>query len=354
MNTGYLRSATGAIDYRVYSAAINADNDVERHEHVCFNSHADGTHHVSNDKRDEDSTTANANDNQVTNDFTYSEKREENIADFFTKELPTQPTNIIEDEDKPLSAESLLRWHYRLGHLPFAHLRIPSLIGTIPKCLLTVKDPKCAGCMYGAMRERPWRTKGIQNKNKIRVATSPGDCISVDQLESPTPGFIAQLKGRLTKKRYGAATIFVDHASCLSYVHFQQRISSDETVEAKRAFEAYARSHGVTIKHYHADIGRFADNAFMQLVAESGQTLSFCRVNAHFQNGIAEKRIRNLSEQACKQLLHEKARWPEAIEINLLPYAICNANDICNTIADKEDGSSPLERFCQTDIRPKL
>jgi hypothetical protein len=74
-NTGYLWSAAGAIDYRVYSAAIDADNDVERHEHVCFNSHADGTHLVSDDEQDEDST-ANANDNQVTDDFTYSETRE--------------------------------------------------------------------------------------------------------------------------------------------------------------------------------------------------------------------------------------------------------------------------------------
>jgi hypothetical protein len=97
-NTGYVWSATGAINYRVYSAAIDADNDIEQHEHVCFNSHADSTHLVSNDKQDEDSTTANANDNQVTDDFTYSETREENIADFFTKELPTQPTNIIKDK----------------------------------------------------------------------------------------------------------------------------------------------------------------------------------------------------------------------------------------------------------------
>jgi hypothetical protein len=152
--------------------------------------------------------------------------------------------------------------------------------------------------MYGAMTKRPWRTKGIQNKNKIQVATSPGDCISINQLESLTPGFIAQLKGRLTKKRYGATTIFVNHASRLSY--FQQQISSDETVEAKRAFEAYARSHGVTIKHYHAYNGCFADNAFMQSVAKSGQTISFCGAKAHFQNGIAAKRIRDLSEQARK------------------------------------------------------
>jgi hypothetical protein len=92
----------------------------------------------------------------------------------------------------------------------------------------------------------------------------------------------------------------------------------------------------------------------MQSVAKSGQTISFCRVNAHFQNGIAKKGICNHSEQAHKQLLYAKARWPEAIEINLWPYAICNANDIHNTIADKEDRSSPLEQFCHTKICPKL
>jgi hypothetical protein len=166
-----------AINYRVYSAAIDADNDIEWHEHVCFNSHADGTQFVSDDEQDEDSTTANANDNQVADDFTYSETREGNIADFFTKELPTQPTNIIKDKDEPLSVESplakLLRWHYQLGHLTFAHLWILALIHTIPKWLLTVMAPKCAGCMYGAMTKQPWRMKGIQNKNKIQIATLP-------------------------------------------------------------------------------------------------------------------------------------------------------------------------------------
>jgi hypothetical protein len=54
------------------------------------------------------------------------------------------------------------------------------------------------------------------------------------------------------------------------------------------------------------------------------------------------------SKLACKQLLHAMARWPEAIEIKLWPYAMCNAINICNTTADKEDGSSPLEQFCDT------
>jgi hypothetical protein len=97
--------------------------------------------------------------------------------------------------------------------------------------------------------------------------------------------------------------------------------------------------HSVTVKHYHANNGYIADNAFLKSIAESGQTISFCGINAHFQNGIAEKQICNLFEQARKQLLLAKARWPSAIKINLWPYALHNANDICNTIPDKEMGA---------------
>jgi len=230
--------------------------------------------------------------------------------------LTEKPVHVIDDTDERLlSADNpqaeLLRWHYRLGHISFARLRILALLGTIPRKLIHAKTPKCAGCMYGAMTKRP-------------------------------------------KKRYRAATVFVDHASRLSYIHLQQGLTSEETVEAKRAFEAYARSHGVSIKHYHADNGRFADNALIDSIARSGQTISYCGVNAHFQNGVAEKRIRDLQEQARKQLLHAKSRWPSAIEINLWPYALRTANDIRNTIPDKEDGSSPLERFCRTNVSPKL
>ena len=379
-NTGIFRSAPGAYDYRVYAAAFEAQQDIERHEHVCYQSHHEDTHVISDDEDNVETDNLfdynDTNTNQpvqgprahmtrqnkqdkTTAKQQCNETREENLTDFFTNDTINDPVQVIDDtEEQELAAEhpqaELLRWHYRLGHLSFARLRILALLGTIPRRLIYVKSPKCAGCIYGAMTKRPWRTKAQQNKQKIRSVTRPGDCVSVDQLESTTPGFIAQLKGKLTKKRYRAATVFVDHSSRLSYVHLQNSLSSDETVQAKRAFEAYARSHGVNIKHYHADNGRFADNAFLDSIAKSGQTISYCGVNAHFQNGIAEKRIRDLQEQARKQLLHAKARWPSAIEINLWPYAIRNANDIRNTLPDKDDGSSPIERFSGTNVSPKL
>ena len=53
-------------------------------------------------------------------------------------------------------------------------------------------------------------------------------------------GFIAQLKEKLTKKRYRAATIYVDHFSRLQYVHLMICVTSEETVMAKKAFECFA------------------------------------------------------------------------------------------------------------------
>ncbi len=160
-----------------------------------------------------------------------------------------------------------------------------------------------------------------------RASLSPGDVVSVDQLETSTPGFIGQITGILTRQRIVGSTIFVDQASDMGYVYHHLSMSSEETVKAKVSFERYARSHGVNIKHYHADNGRFKDKAFMRSIEDSGQTISFSGVGAHHQNGIAEKRIGDLQRRATTLLLHAQRRWPDAITTHLWPYALRAAND---------------------------
>ena len=131
--------------------------------------------------------------------------------------------------------------------------------------------------------------RGKENVGQVFVATRPGKCVSVDQMISTQVGFIAQLKGSLTKKRYKCATIFVDHYSRLQYMHLMTSLTSKETIEAKRSFEQFAEQHGVRIEHYHCDNGHFADNDFKAACEMSQQRLTFCGINAHFQNGIAKK-----------------------------------------------------------------
>ena len=59
---------------------------------------------------------------------------------------------------------------------------------------------------------------------------------------------------------------------------------SEETVQAKHAFEQLADQCGVKILHYHTDHGRFADNAFIQDCKTQCQSLSYCGVNTHFHS----------------------------------------------------------------------
>jgi hypothetical protein len=182
------------------------------------------------------------------------------------------------DDDKQFGrdltpTQELLMWHYRLGHLPFKRLQQMARQGILPARLGTCRIPECAACRFARATKVPWRTKGSQPK--LCTVTAPGQCIAVDQLDASTPGLIAQLKGIPTKQRYRYATVFVDHFSRHSFVYLHKRITSEETVAAKKAYEAFAKLHHVSIRHYHADNGRFADNAFLKAIVDQQQTISY-------------------------------------------------------------------------------
>ena len=132
-------------------------------------------------------------------------------------------THVIPEDPEPNSMDhqdKLLRWHYRHEDLPFDRMKQLTNKGQLPKRLLTCHTPFCAACQYGKMTKRPWRVKG-DNKEMAKAATYPGQVVSVDQLESTSPRFIAQLKGTLTQQRYKYATIFVDQFSRYTFVYLQ-------------------------------------------------------------------------------------------------------------------------------------
>lgn len=113
--------------------------------------------------------------------------------------------------------DELIRWHCRLNHLPYSRMRSMMKCGLLPRRLLDVKEPLCVARQYGKLHRRPWRDKGKEPSNTI-IATTPGQIVLVNQMESTANGFIAQLKGKLTTKRYKYAAVFVDQYSKLSYI----------------------------------------------------------------------------------------------------------------------------------------
>ncbi len=105
------------------------------------------------------------------------------------------------------------------------------------------------------MIKAPWRGKEGESDHKVFVETKPGQIVSVNQMVSMQVGFVAQLKGGLTKKRYTATTVFMDHYSRLQYIHLMTCVTLQETVDAKQAFKHFAEQHGRQILHYHCDNG---------------------------------------------------------------------------------------------------
>ena len=177
-----------------------------------------------------------------------------------------------------------MRWHHRLGHLADSKIKLLTNAGILPKSLGKIHPPMCVSCKAGVMTKKPWRTKGNQNRGRLRKVSRLGKCVSKDQIESHAPGFCGVLRGFLTKRRYSCATVFIDHYNNLSYVYLQKYTMVEETIEVKRAFEAYARQYGVVILRYHADNGSFTDTQFINQIDTEQQTISCCAANAHFQN----------------------------------------------------------------------
>ncbi len=98
--------------------------------------------------------------------------------------------------------------------------------------------------------------------------------------------------------------MFVDQALDFYYIYHRTSLNSEETVKAKLAFEAEAKRHEVTIKHYHVYNGLFKSKNFKAALERAGQTISYAGVGAHHQNRIAEKRIGDLQRRATTLILH--------------------------------------------------
>ncbi|KAI2502191.1 hypothetical protein MHU86_12243 [Fragilaria crotonensis] len=157
------------------------------------------------------------------------------------------------------------------------------------------------------------------------------------------------MTGKLTTKRYKYATVYVDQRSRFGYVHLQKTSSAEETIVGKRTFETYARRHGITVKNYLADNGI---NLWVEECKKQGQGLTFAGMNAHHQNGVAERRICELQDMARTMLIHANSRWSESVTTNLWPYAVRMANEAINNTPSfqDEDGKTPVELFANSKV----
>ena len=259
---------------------------------------------------------------------------------------PVNPADVISNREA-----ELLQYHRDFGHIPFSKLQLMAKQGVIPSRLASCPIPTCSACMAGIMSKRGWRDKPRKNYSNTTVVT-PGELTSVDMMVSPTPGLIAQMTSILTTKRYKYATVYVDHATRLGFVYLQADSTVETTLKGKEAYERYALSHGVIVKNYHADNGIFKAKGWVEHCNKHRQGMTFAAVNAHHQNGIAERRIKQLQDQARSMLIFASSRWPDSITTALWPYAVMMANESINISPSLQDPlrRSPLHMYSKTNI----
>jgi hypothetical protein len=105
-------------------------------------------------------------------------------------ELPTT-INDEQTEDPAITAvkrkqSRLATIHEQLRHFSFHRLKLLAKAGLISRDLANVDPPTCPGCVYGKAHRKPWHWKGIKNRKHLKLATTSGQVVSVDQLVSLT------------------------------------------------------------------------------------------------------------------------------------------------------------------------
>jgi hypothetical protein len=234
-NTYGFYTAPDTIQHRAYYDKFDKRNEMVRCETVCYD-----TNIISDDESDDDDRdwegTLSGDESVVDENKMTQRGDEQNVVDImYLTTLPLPEVLLDEDVDR-LSAEDpqmeLMSWHYHVGHLPFKRVKLLAQLGNLKKKVDHVNSPKSTGCMFGATDRKPWSTKGKKGGGAGHTTTQPGQIVSVDQLESRSVGSISQLKGRVTRRRYKAATLFVDQYSKLGYVHLQSSLTSEGTGKA--------------------------------------------------------------------------------------------------------------------------
>ena len=269
------------------------------------------------------------------------------------------------------SQRELALWHWRLCHAHwkwvqklFARRRptredpdeetSPILEAKAPK-VSSCPNPLCAACQLGKQARRT-PNQGVTQGQRPQMAIrredlDPGVKVSCDQYISAMPGRLPDTYGKENaQQKYRGGTIFYDHASGVIFLRHQVSLRAGETVRAKRAFEQFAKQHGVNIKSYRADNLPFNSQEFKDDLALHEQTIDFSGVGAHHQNGVAERSIQTVTTWARTMLLHASIHWPDAADLDLWPFALEHAVHIWNHLPKRDNLLSPLEIFSGTKV----
>ena len=110
----------------------------------------------------------------------------------------------------------------------------------------------------------------------------------------------------------------------------------------------------MTIKDYHSNSKNSKAKKWIEACHRGDQGLTFAGVTTHHQNGMAERRIRELQELTCTLMVHYRRRWYKEATENICSYALCMANNLINEITSfkKPDKKRPQSVYSGYPVVP--
>ena len=176
------------------------------------------------------------------------------------------------------------------------------------------KQLELTRCVYN----NPQREMAIRHE-----AMHPGQEISGDQYICQTPGRLACTFGKEnTALQCHGGTTFVDHYSGFVFIGNQVPLQASKTAATKRAFDRFARDHGVKLQHFRLDNLPFDCDEFKDDLADQGQTVDFSGAGAYHQNGVADHAQGTTMTWTCAQMMHQLLHWPDQADESLWPYTL--------------------------------
>ena len=216
------------------------------------------------------------------------------------------------------------------------------------KIFLDQENPKCFHCIRAKATRRQWRNKRTRNK-KSNIRFSLDQVVSVDQLITDVSGYIAQMVSISTRKKYVSATVFVDQTTRYIFIYLQTNLDADKTIKDKKFFKKYFQDFGYPVFYYYADNDIFVAKKWRDHCKQKKQLFSFAGIGIHYQNGVTERKIRDLQNVARAIFFHVQKEWPGTIDKSLWPYALRIANDVTNyllqLITSIDNFTFPLQKL---------
>jgi hypothetical protein len=170
-NIGSLRSAPGINHYHAFTVVHDEHQECHKHERVSYKAHVivDDHTETSGNHSQVDHGQAQSLEGEGDNDPLLYTKKMKKKSHTSLMRSKLQPSSLMMKSERLATFNpqaELLRWHYRLEHTSFTKLKLMTALGILPRKPSKVHPPKCAGCIFGAMNKKPWRTKATTSKVK--------------------------------------------------------------------------------------------------------------------------------------------------------------------------------------------